>query len=83
MNRTTIAIKAETRARIKAGAESESTTIDVFLQTLLDEHEQSRFWASFDDLTPQSYAAALTGDGDVLDEDYTAEDRTIGTAGRR
>ncbi|MGL4177863.1 MAG: hypothetical protein ACRCSN_17530 [Dermatophilaceae bacterium] len=82
MSRTTIAIRAETRARIKAGADSESTTIDAFLQTLLDEHEQGRFWASFRDLTPESYAADTAGDGDVLDEDYAVEDRAVTTAER-
>jgi hypothetical protein len=77
MNRTTIAIKTETRTRIKAGADSESKTIDAFLQSLLDEHERNRFWASFEDVTPQSYATALTTDGDVLDEGYTVEDHAV------
>ncbi|MGL5864454.1 MAG: hypothetical protein ACRCYX_01100 [Dermatophilaceae bacterium] len=77
MNRTTIAIKAETCTRITAGADSESMTIDAFLQALLDEYEQGRFWASFRDLTPESYTAAVISDGDALDEGYAIEDRVV------
>ncbi|MGL5817989.1 MAG: hypothetical protein ACRCYR_10525 [Phycicoccus sp.] len=77
MTRTTIAIATETRARIKAEASRQSTTIDAFLRFLLDEHERSRFWASFEDVTPQSYAAAVADDGDTLDEDYSVEDHAL------
>ncbi len=77
MSRTTIAIHTDTRARIKAGAEGESKTIDDFLRVLLDEHETNRFWASFEDVTPQSYAEATANDGDALDEGYTIEDRDL------
>ena len=79
MSRTTIAIQTETRARLKAGAESESQTIDAFLQTLLDEHERSRFWGSFQDLTPGRYAAETSRDGDALDETFLAEPHDIVT----
>ncbi|MGL5809479.1 MAG: hypothetical protein ACRCYQ_06015 [Nocardioides sp.] len=81
MARTTIAIQRSTRARIKAGAESESKTIDAFLQSLLDEHGRHRFWGSFADLTPQAYAAAAAGDGDDLDEGYAAEDHALDATG--
>ncbi|MDR1768843.1 MAG: hypothetical protein LBR32_10570 [Propionibacteriaceae bacterium] len=78
MSRTTIAIHTDTRDRIKTAAEGASKTIDAFLQSLLDEHEQARFWGSFADLTPQSYAAAVCGGGDQLDEGYAIEDQTLG-----
>ncbi|MDR1293462.1 MAG: hypothetical protein LBK59_00655 [Bifidobacteriaceae bacterium] len=80
MSRTTIAIRSETRARIKVRAARESKTIDEFLQLLLDGYECSRFWQSFEDVTPQSYAAAIAGDGDSLDEDYAVEDQLIDAA---
>ena len=44
---------------------------------LLDEYERRRFWASFEDVTPRSYAAAVSSDGDALDEGYSAEDRAL------
>ncbi|BCR82409.1 hypothetical protein [Arachnia rubra] len=77
MSRTTIAVREETRARIKAGAANESKTIDAYLRMLLDEYERRRFWASFEDVTPHSYAAAVSSDGDALDEGYSAEDRAL------
>ena len=77
MSRTTIAVREETRARIKAGAASESKTIDAYLRMLLDEYERRRFWASFEDVTPHSYAAAVSSDGDALDEGYSAEGRAL------
>ena len=77
MSRTTIAIDTATRARIKAAAERESTTIDGLLQSLLDERDRNQFWASFEDLTPESYALALTNDGDSVEADYTLEDRAL------
>jgi len=73
MSRTTIAIQTQTRARLREQADDESMTIDAFLQELLDERERSRFWASFEDVTPQVYAAAVARDGDGLDESYTVE----------
>ncbi|MDN5572006.1 MAG: hypothetical protein L0G22_12270 [Propionibacteriaceae bacterium] len=74
MTRTTIAIHEDTRARIKALAQHQGTTIDGLLRGLLDAHEQDRFWASFADLTPQSYARSTAADGDALDTDFAAED---------
>lgn len=82
MSRTTIAIQTETRARLKAGAESESQTIDAFLQTLLDEHERTRFWRSFGDVTPATYAAETRADGDMLDESFLVEAHDIATEER-
>ncbi|MGL5857381.1 MAG: hypothetical protein ACRC35_03060 [Angustibacter sp.] len=81
MKRTTIAIQIDTRARIKAGAESEAKTIDAFLRSLLDEHQRNRFWGSFEDVTPRSYAAAVASDSDQLDEGYAVEDRALDTSG--
>lgn len=78
MDRTTIAIREETRDRIKAAAAAESQTIDAFLRTLLDEREEAQFWASFEDLTPADYAAATQADGDELDEGFSIEDQTLG-----
>lgn len=77
MSRTTIAVQTETRARLKAAAESRSTTIDGVLRLLLDEHERAQFWASIENLNPQAYAAALSADGDDLDQDYRAEDAAL------
>ncbi len=77
MGRTTIAIDTATRARIKQAAEQESTTIDGLLQSLLDERERNQFWTSFEDLTPESYAAASVHDGDGVDVDYVLEDRAL------
>ncbi len=77
MGRTTIAIKTETRARLKIAAEREDQSIDGFLQRLIDEHENRRFWASFADVTPEDYAAAMAEDGDSLDEDFSVEDGAI------
>ena len=77
MERTTVAIKPDTRARLKAGAASESQTIDAFIRTLLDEHERARFWATFGELTPETYAQSAAADGDDLDESYALEDRAI------
>ena len=74
MSRTTIAIQTDTRARLKAGANTASMTVDRFLQSLLDERDRQDFWASFEEVTPQSYAAAVGDDGDGLDEDYSVED---------
>lgn len=77
MSRTTIAIDTATRARIKAAAERESTTIDGLLQSLLDERDRNRFWMSFAEVTPESYAAATSEDGDELDSGYEVEDRML------
>ncbi|MGL5826107.1 MAG: hypothetical protein ACRCYU_15035 [Nocardioides sp.] len=77
MERTTIAIHPETRARIRAGAQGESKTMDAFLRSVLDEYDQARFWGSFVDVTPQVYSAATVADGDGLDEGYPAEDRAL------
>lgn len=74
MDRTTIAIREDTRDRIKAGAAAQRQTIDAFLRGLLDEREEADFWASFADLTPEGYAAAMSADGDDLDEGYAVED---------
>ncbi len=77
MSRTTIAIDTDTRARIKAGAAAEATTIDRYLRSVLDEHEKSRFWASLEQLTPDSYAAAVAQDGDTLDQNYAIEEQAV------
>ncbi|MDR1152922.1 MAG: hypothetical protein LBK72_10735 [Bifidobacteriaceae bacterium] len=77
MDRTTIAIRTDTRARIKARAAGESKTIDEFLRSLLDDYERDRFWGSFKDVTPRSYAAVTARDGDGLDDDYVVEDQSI------
>ncbi|MDR1265036.1 MAG: hypothetical protein LBK42_05580 [Propionibacteriaceae bacterium] len=82
MSRTTIAIQTDTRARIKAGAKQEAKTIDSFLRDLLDARERDRFWDSFQDVTPQSYAAALAEDGDSLNDDYSLEGRGLEDAER-
>ncbi len=75
MSRTTIAIHTATRARIRAAAATESQTIDGFLQCLLDEHEKNAFWRSMAELTPTAYTAALSADGDDLDQGYLLEDQ--------
>lgn len=77
MTRTTIAITENTRARIKSAAARESKTIDAFLASLLDERERALFWASFEDVTPETYAAAVAADGDDLEDSYDVEDRAI------
>lgn len=74
MARTTLALQVLTRDRITASAQSESLTIDAFLTRLLDEREERAFWASLDQLTPETYAVAIGDDGDGLDEGYARED---------
>ncbi|HQD22598.1 MAG TPA: hypothetical protein PKY27_10125 [Arachnia sp.] len=74
MSRTTIAIQTDTRSRIKAGAARQAETVDGFLRLLLDEHERGQFWATFAEVTPEEYAAAMSADGDDLDQDYRIED---------
>ena len=75
MSRTTIAIQTQTRTRLKAGAQREAMTIDAYLRSLLDARDQDQFWSSFQDVTPQSYAAAVGVD--MPDEDYSVEDAAI------
>jgi len=73
MSRTTIAIQTQTRVRLREQADGQSMTIDAFLRELLDERERNQFWASFEDVTPQAYTAAVARDDDGLDEGYVVE----------
>ncbi|QXT62353.1 hypothetical protein [Tessaracoccus palaemonis] len=77
MSRTTIAVTKPLRERISTRARAEHVTVEQFLNRLLDQEEDRRFWASFEDLTPEKYRAALVEDGDdwVLDADYSPEER--------
>ena len=59
--RTTIAVRTLTRDRVKACATAEGVTIDGFLTTLLNEHEERVFWEQMASAPPLSVdeAAAL------------------------
>ncbi|MDR1387675.1 MAG: hypothetical protein LBJ44_08855 [Propionibacteriaceae bacterium] len=74
MNRTTIAVRVPTRDRVTAAARAADMTIDNFITRLLDEREESEFWAAMRATSPEEYEAAARQDGVWPgDYDYTAE----------
>jgi hypothetical protein len=72
--RTTVAVRVSTRDRITANSTSESTTVDAFLNKLLDEHESKKFWEQMDATDAGEYERACREDGTWPgDWDYAPE----------
>jgi hypothetical protein len=59
------------------GAASTSGAIDAALSRLIADHAEEAFWASLDDVTPESYREATAADGDELSDDYGIEDAAL------
>lgn len=69
LDRTTMAVHAATRDRLQRHAIESDSTVDEFLNKVLDAHEKQKFWQEMAATTPEEYEAACREDG-VWPGDY-------------